>query len=94
MLYADFERAFEVLLQPRADLYVNAVEYHRALFGQTIQYLLRSVLEQTDALVKQPDAGWARTEEVISDILYAADMDIKQLFRDRDSDRTDGGSRF
>ena len=32
MLYADFERAFEVLLQPRADLYVNAVEYHRAVW--------------------------------------------------------------
>ena len=80
MLYADFERAFEACLQARADLYVNAVEYHRALFGQTIQYLLRSILEQTNALVKQSDAGWARTEEVISDILYAADMDLKQLF--------------
>ena len=79
MLYADFERAFEARLQTRTDLYVNAVEYHRVRFGQTIEYLLRSILEQTDALIQQPDAGWARTEGVISDILYCADMDVEQL---------------
>ena len=79
MLYADFERAFEAQLQTRADSYSNAVEYHRIRFGQTIQYLLRSILEQTDTLVKQSDAGWARTEEVISDILYCVDMDVEQL---------------
>ena len=79
MLYEDFERAFEARLQTRADAYVNAVEYHRVQFGQMIEYLLRSILEQTDNLIKQSDAGWARTEEVVSDILYCADMDVEQL---------------
>ena len=63
MLYADFERAFESRLQTRADAYSNAVEYHRVRFGQIIEHLLRSILEQTDALVQQSDAGWAHTEE-------------------------------
>ncbi|MDE0011426.1 MAG: class I SAM-dependent methyltransferase, partial [Candidatus Poribacteria bacterium] len=80
MLYADFERAFETRLQTRTDSYSNAVAYHRVRFGQTIQYLLRSILEQTDALIQQSDVGWARTEEVVSDILYCADMDVEQLF--------------
>ena len=80
MLYADFEKAFETQLQARADSYSNAVEYHRVRFGQTIEYLLRSILEQTDALVQQSDAGWARMEEVVSDILYCADVDVDQLF--------------
>ena len=80
MLYADFEEVFEARLQTRADAYVNAVEYHRVRFGQTIQYLLRSILEQTDALIQQSDVGWARTEEVVSDILYCADIDVEQLF--------------
>ncbi len=80
MLYADFERAFESRLQTRADAYSNAVEYHRVRFGQTIAYLFRSILEQTDALVQQSDAGWARTEEVVSDILYCADVDVEELF--------------
>lgn len=79
MLYADFERAFEARLQTRTDAYANAVEYHSARFGQTIQYLLRSILEQTDALVQQSDASWARTEEVVSDILYCADVGVEQL---------------
>ena len=79
MLYEDFERAFEARLQTRADAYVNAVEYHRVRFVQTIQYLLRSILEQTDNLIKQSDANWARTEEVVSDILYCADVDVEQL---------------
>ena len=79
MLYADFEKAFEAQLQTRADAYVNAVEYHRVRFGQTIRYLLRSILEQTDILVQQSDAYWARAEEVITDILYCTDMDVEQL---------------
>ena len=80
MLYGDFEEAFEARLQTRADAYVNAVEYHRVRFVQTIQYLLQSILEQTDALIRQSDASWARTEEVVSDILYCADVDVEQLF--------------
>ena len=52
MLYADFKRAFEARLQTRADAYVNAVEYYRVQFGQMIEYLLRSILEQTDNLIK------------------------------------------
>ena len=79
MLYADFERAFETRLQTRADAYVNAVEYHRVQFGQLIAHLLQSILEQTDNLLNQSDAGWAHTEEVVSDILYCADMDVEQL---------------
>lgn len=79
MLYADFERAFEARLQTRADAYMNAVEYHRVQFGQMIEYLLRSILERTDNLIKQSDANWARTEEVVSDILHCADVDVEQL---------------
>lgn len=79
MLYADFERVFEARLQTRADSYVNAVEYHRGRFVQTIQYLLHSILEQTDTLVQQSDEDWARTEEVISDILHCTDVDVQQL---------------
>lgn len=79
MLYEDFERAFEARLQTRADAYMNAVEYHRVQFGQMIEYLLRSILERTDNLIKQSDAEWARTEEVVSDILYCADVDVEQL---------------
>ena len=79
MLYEDFEKAFEARLQTRADAYVNAVEYHRVRFVQRIQYLLQSILTQTDNLIKQSDAGWARTEEVVTDILYCADMDVKQF---------------
>ena len=70
MLYEDFERAFEARLQTRADTYVNAVEYHRVQFGQMIEYLLRSILERTDNLIKQSNADWARTEEAVTDILY------------------------
>lgn len=79
MLYADFEMTFEARLQTRADAYVNAVEYYRVQFGQMIEYLLRSILERTDNLIKQSDADWARTEEVVSDILYCADIDVEQL---------------
>ena len=79
MLYEDFERAFEARLQTRADAYMNAVEYHRGQFGQMIEYLLRSILKRTDNLIKQSDADWARTEEVVSDILYCADVDVEQL---------------
>ena len=79
MLYEDFERAFEARLQTRADAYMNAVEYHRGQFGQMIEYLLRSILKRTDNLIKQSDAEWARTEEVVSDILHCADVDVEQL---------------
>ena len=78
MLYKDFERAFEARLQTRAAAYVNAVEYHRVQFGQIIEHLLRSILEQTDNLIKQSDADWAHTEEVVSDILYCADVDVER----------------
>lgn len=67
-------------MQARADSYSNAVEYHRVRFGQTIAYLFRSILEQTDALVQQSEASWARTEKIVSDILYCADVDVEQLF--------------
>ena len=80
MLYADFERAFEARFQTHADSYSNAVEYHRVRFGQTIAYLFRSILEQTDALLQQSEASWARTEEVVSDVLYCADVDVEELF--------------
>ena len=79
MLYTDFEKTLESRLRTKADLYPHAAEYHRVRLEQTIHHLLRSILEQTDTLVKQSDAGWARTEEVISDILYCADMDVEQL---------------
>ena len=79
MLYEDFERVFEARLQTRADAYVNAVEYHRVQFGQLIEHLLRSILEQTDHLIKQSDADWAHMEEIVSDILYCAEMDVEQL---------------
>lgn len=79
MLYEDFERAFEARLQIRADAYVNAVEYHRVQFGQIIEHLLRSILEQTDHLIKQSDADWAHMEEIVNDILYCADMEVEQL---------------
>ena len=47
MHYPEFETAFEAQLQTHTGLYPHAVEYHRARFDQTIQYLLSSILEQT-----------------------------------------------
>ncbi len=46
MHYPEFETAFEARFQTHTDLYPHAVEYHRARFDQTIQYLLSSILTQ------------------------------------------------
>ena len=80
MQYHEFETAFEKLLQTQEDLYPHAVEYHRTTFQHPIQNLLSSILDQTEALVHQSQASWENTEEVISDILYAADVNMQQLF--------------
>jgi len=56
------------------------VEYHRARFNQTIQYLLSSILEQTDTLIQQSETSWAHTEEIVSDILYCGEITVEQLF--------------
>ena len=68
MYYQEFETTFEAQLQTYTNLYPHAVEYHRFRFDQTIQYLLSSILEQTETLVQQPKANWAHTEEIVSDI--------------------------
>ena len=65
MHYPEFETAFETQLQTYTDLHPNAVAYHRARFDQTIQYLLSSILEQTETLIQQPETNWAHTEESI-----------------------------
>ena len=80
MQYHTFETAFEDLLQTQKNLYPHAVEYHRTNFQHSIQYLLSSILDQTETLVQQSQASWENTEEVISDILYAADVNMQQLF--------------
>ena len=80
MHYHKFEDFFEARLQTRANLYPHAVEYHRARFHQTIQYLLSSILEQTDTLIQQPETSWAHTEEIVSDILYCGEITVEQLF--------------
>ena len=79
MLYTDFERTLESRLGIRADLYPHATEYHRVRFEQRIHHLLHSILKQTDALMQQSDVSWTRTEEIASDILYCAEMDVEQL---------------
>ncbi len=80
MHYYEFETAFEARLQTHIKLYPHAVEYHRARFTQTIQYLLSSILEQVDSLMQQPETSWAHTEEIVSDILYCAEISVEQLF--------------
>ena len=80
MHYPEFETAFETRLQTHTDVYPHAVEYHRARFHQTIQYLLRSILEQTDALIQQSEMNWAHTEEIVSDLLYCGEITVEQLF--------------
>lgn len=80
MQYHEFETALEKLLQTSKDLYPHAVEYHRTNFQHSIQYLLASILNQTETLVQQPQANWENTEEVVSDILYCADVNMQQLF--------------
>lgn len=80
MQYHKFETALEKLLQTSKDLYPHAVEYHRMNFQHSIQYLLTSILNQTETLVQQPQTSWENTEEIVSDILYCADVNIQQLF--------------
>ena len=80
MHYHEFETSFEVRLQTHTDAYPNAAEYHRARYNQTIQYLLSSILEQTDTLIQQSETTWAHTEEIVSDILYCGEITIEQLF--------------
>ena len=80
MRYHEFETMFEACLQTHTHLYPHAVEYHRARFDQTIQYLLSSILEQTETLIQQSGTTWTHTEEIISDILYCGDINIAQLF--------------
>ena len=67
MNYPEFDTMFEAQFQKHTDSYPHAVEYHRARFNQTIQYLLSSILEQTDTLIQQPETNWAHTEEIVSD---------------------------
>lgn len=80
MYYHEFETAFEVRLQTHTEAYPHAAEYHRARFNQTIQYLLSSILEQTDSLVQQPETNWMHTEEIVSDILHSGEVSVEQLF--------------
>ena len=80
MHYPEFETTFEAQLQTHTDTYPHAVEYHRARFNQTIQYLFSSILEQTDTLIQQSETSWAHTEEIVSDILYCGEITVEQLF--------------
>ena len=73
MNYTEFEAAFEAQFQKHTASYPHAVEYHRARFNQTIQYLLSSILEQTDSLVQQPETNWAHTQEVGANVLTFID---------------------
>ena len=80
MYYPEFETAFEAQFQKHTTSYPHAVEYHRARFDQTIQYLFSSILEQTDSLIQQPETNWAHTEEIVGDILYCGEITVEQLF--------------
>jgi hypothetical protein len=80
MNYPEFETTLEARLQAHTEIYPHAVEYHRARFDQTIQYLLSSILEQTEDLIQRPKTSWAHTEEIVSDILYSGDITVEQLF--------------
>ena len=80
MHYPEFEVSFEERLQTHTETYPHAVEYHRGRFNQTIQYLLSSILEQTEILIQQQEASWAHTEEIVSDILYCGEVTVEQLF--------------
>ena len=80
MHYPEFETTFETRFQTHVNLYPHAVEYHQARFHQTIQYLLSSILEQTQTLMQQPETSWAHTEEIVSDILYCGEISVEQLF--------------
>lgn len=80
MYYHEFETSFEARFQTHTNLYPHAVGYHRARFDQTIQYLLSSILEQTEDLIQRSETSWAHTEEIVSDILYCGEITIEQLF--------------
>ena len=80
MHYPELETAFETHLQTHTDLYPHAVQYHLARFDQTIQYLLSSILEQTETLIQEPETNWTHTEEIVSDILYCGEITVEQLF--------------
>ena len=80
MNYPEFETSFEAQFQTHTDTYPHAVEYHRVRFHQTIQYLLSSILEQTETLIQQPETSWAHTEEIVRDILYCGEITVEQLF--------------
>ncbi len=80
MQYHEFEIAFEKLLKTQEDLYPHAVEYHRTNFRHSIQYLLSSILNQTETLAQQSQASWENTDEIVNDILYCADVNMQQLF--------------
>ena len=80
MNYPEFETTFETRFQTHVNLYPHAVEYHQARFNQTIQYLLSSILEQTDSLIQQSETNWAHTEEIVSDILHCGEISVEQLF--------------
>ena len=80
MHYLEFETTFEAQFQKHTASYPYAVEYHRFRFNQTIQYLLSSILEQTETLIQQSETSWSHTEEIVSDILYCGEITIEQLF--------------
>ena len=80
MNYPEFETAFAAQFQKHTTSYPHAVEYHRARFDQTIQYLFSSILEQADTLIQQPETNWAHTEEIVGDILYSGEITVEQLF--------------
>ena len=61
MNYPEFETEFEAQFQKHTGSYPHAVEYHRARFNQTIQYLFSSILEQTETLIQQLETNWAHT---------------------------------
>lgn len=80
MKYHEFETKFEELFQTLNDLYPDAVEYHRTSFQNSIQHLLSSILNQTETLVQQSQDSWENTDQIVSDILYCADVNMQQLF--------------
>ena len=80
MHYHEFENMFEARLQTHTVSYPHAAEYHRARFNQTIQYLLSSILEQTETLIRQSETSWMHTEEIVNDILYCGEITVEQLF--------------
>lgn len=78
--YNEFKTEFDQLLQTPKDLYPHAVEYHRTNYQHSIKYLFSYILDQTETLVQQSKENWENTEEIISDILYCADINMEQLF--------------